>query len=161
MTRALVVYFSRTGYTRRIAEEIARSLACDICPIEEGKPRHGLLGYLRSGYEAVKRKQPTIAPLARDPGQYDLVIIGTPVWGWNLSSPVRAFAQRYRGRLPRVAFFCTMGGAGAEKAFGELEQAVGVAPLATLGLTDGEIDARTHSQKLDRFATLLREPLKA
>lgn len=161
MTRALVVYYSRTGYTRRIAEEIARALACDICPIEEEKARHGLLGYLRSAYEAMTRKQPMIAELARDPRQYELVVVGTPIWGWGLSSPVRAFAARYRDRLGRVAFFCTMGGSGAEKAFGELQQAVGRVPVATLGLTDGEIDARTHTQKLDRFASALREGITA
>jgi menaquinone-dependent protoporphyrinogen IX oxidase len=157
MIRALVVYYSRTGYTRRIAEEIVRALACDICPIQEEKARHGLLGYMRSAYEAVRHEQPPIAALARDPSQYDLVVIGTPVWGWSLSSPVRAFAQRYRDGLAHVAFFCTMGGSGAGKTFGELQQVTGRMPIATLGLTDGEIDAQTHQQKVDRFAAKLQE----
>ena len=161
MSRALVVYYSRTGYTRRIAEEISRALACDICPIEEDKARQGPLGYLRSAYEAMTRKQATITQLARDPRQYDLIIIGTPVWGWSLSSPVRAFAERYRDRLARVAFFCTMGGSGAEKVFGELQQVVGRKPVATLGLTDSEIDAHKDAQKVDRFAAALGEPVKA
>jgi menaquinone-dependent protoporphyrinogen IX oxidase len=161
VTHALVVYYSRTGYTRRIAEEISRALACDICPIEEDKARQGLLGYLRSAYEAMTRKQATITQLARDPRQYDLIIIGTPVWGWSLSSPVRAFAERYRDRLARVAFFCTMGGLGAEKAFGELQKVLGRMPVATLGLTDGEIDAHKDAQKVDRFAAALGEPVKA
>jgi flavodoxin len=161
MTRALVVYYSRTGYTRRIAEEIARALTCDICPIQEEKARHGLPGYLRSVYEAVRRKQPTIAALACDPGQYDVIVIGTPVWGWSLSSPVRAFVQRYGHRFARVAFFCTMGGSGAQKVFGELQQIVRMAPVATLGLTDTEIDAQTHLQKVDRFTTALRELVTA
>lgn len=157
MIRALVVYYSRTGYTRRIAEEIARALACDICPIQEEKARHGLLGYLRCAYEAVRHRQPPIAALAREPSQYDLVVVGTPVWGWSLSSPVRAFAERYRDRIAHVAFFCTMGGSGAERAFGELQQIMGRAPITTLGLTDREIDARTHQQKVDPFTAVLRE----
>jgi flavodoxin len=161
VTRVLVVYYSRSGYTRRIAEEIARTLAADICPIEEERARNGLPGYLRSGFEAVTRKEPPIVQLARDPRQYELVVIGTPVWGWSTSSPVRAFVTRYRDRLACVAFFCTMGGSGAQKVFMDLQQRAGHAPVATLGLTDGEIDAGTHVQKVERFVAAIRERLAA
>jgi menaquinone-dependent protoporphyrinogen IX oxidase len=54
-------------------------------------------------------------------GEYDLVLIGTPIWACTMASPVRSFLQEYKEKLPRVAFFCTMGGDDASDTFSEME----------------------------------------
>ena len=58
--------------------------------------------------------------------------------------------------MKRVAFFCTMGGSGAETAFGQLRQELGLEPVATLALTDREIDAGEIEAKLKAVADELR-----
>ena len=41
MSKILVTYFSRTGYTKRVAEQLAGILDATICPIEEAmRPAH-------------------------------------------------------------------------------------------------------------------------
>src|SRR5512143_1474864 len=122
---ALVVYFSRSGHTEQVARRVADALHADVEPISEKTSRSGLLGYLRSGFEAATRRIPTIEPPVHDLSSYDLVVIGTPIWNASVSSPVRAFLERNRKNLKRVAFFCTMGGSGSERAFREMERAAG------------------------------------
>jgi len=156
MSRILVTYFSRSGYTQRIAGQIARALGAEVCPIEEPGSRRGPVGYVRSLWEVARGRDADIATPAQEPAQFDLVVIGTPVWAWHLSSPARAFAHRYGGRIKHVAFFCTMGGKGAEQAFRELEQLVGKAPVATMALTDAEVDAGAAAAKIERFVEALR-----
>jgi flavodoxin len=156
MEKIMVAYFSRSGYTRGVAEQLARLLKAQLCPIEEPRSRSGPLGYVRSLWEATRGRDADISTPAQEPEQFDLVVIGTPIWGWHLSSPARAFAHRYGGKIKHVAFFCTMGGAGAEKAFGELEKLIGHSPVATLALTDKELDSGTANEKIDRFVEMLR-----
>jgi len=67
---------------------------------------------------------------------YDLVIVGTPVWASNVSTPVRTYLSQNRGLLPRVAFFCTMGGRGSERALRKMEEISGARPVARLALRE-------------------------
>lgn len=159
--RVLVVYFSRTGHTRRLAERLARLLDAPAEAIREPGTRLGFFGYQRSLFEAVSGRDARIGPLRRDPADFDLVLIGTPVWGWHLSSPVRAFARQWCRRLPRVAFFCTMGGSGERAAFDELRRLVGRRPMAELALDEHEVGRMGTSQvksRIDRFVLALHEP---
>lgn len=45
-----------------------------------------------------------------DPSNYDLLIIGTPIWSSNLSAPVRTYITQNRGKFHNLAFFITAGG---------------------------------------------------
>ena len=47
--KTIVVYYSRTGNTRKVAEELADTLKCDIEQIIDTQKRSDVLGFLRSG----------------------------------------------------------------------------------------------------------------
>ena len=152
---ALVVYFSRTGTTRKVAETIASSLGADIEAIHEPLNRLGPRGYLRSGFDAtLSRWVPTDA-LDRDPTRYDLVIVGTPVWGWSLSAPVRSFLSNHARRLHKVAFFVTEGGGGARRVFEQMAQVVAADPVATLALAQRDVERGTASRAVESFLASL------
>jgi flavodoxin len=161
MQRTLVVYFSRTGYTRKIAEEIAGRCGADVEAIEDVRARAGIFGYLRSAREAYKKRLIELRPAAKNPSDYDLVILGTPVWASNVSSPMRAYLTAHRGELKRVAAFCTQGGSGAEKVLSDMAELCGRKPVASLALNDGEIKRRGHTEKLDQFLGTLALPKAA
>ncbi|MHC2382978.1 flavodoxin family protein [Bradyrhizobium liaoningense] len=101
--RILVVYYSRTGTTRKVAQSLSAALSCDSEEITEAGSRKGIFGYLRSAVEARRQIPSRIAATVRDPSLYDLVVIGTLVWAWSLSSPVRAYLLANRSKLPAVA----------------------------------------------------------
>ena len=149
--RILVVCYSRTGHTRQVAEAIAQRCDADLECIKDRDDRMGLLGYLRSAAQALLHHKPWIQPTRRAPADYSLVIIGTPVWAGNIASPVRSYAQRHGGRCRRVAFFCTCGGAGAEKVLAELQQLCGQRPLATLALRQQQVEEGRIDTAVDAF----------
>jgi hypothetical protein len=78
--------------------------------------------------------RPWIQPARHPPGDYALVIVGTPVWAWNMAGPVRSYLHRYADRCRRVAFFCTYGGVGADKVLADMQRLCGRRALATLAL---------------------------
>lgn len=153
--KQLVVYYSRTGTTRRVAETIASELICDLEPIREPRDRSGISGYLRSSWEALIKKTPPIEEPDHDPSQFDTVIVGTPVWAHSPSSPVLTYLKRFSKMMDRTAFFCTYGGSGAETAFEKMEDAA-KEPEATLKLKAGTVKNRDHLKKIKEFVDELK-----
>jgi flavodoxin len=78
--KTLVVYFSRDGHTKKIAEQIAEKLNADIEAIKESTNRKGIIGWLKSGAESARGKVPEINTLSNDVESYDLVVVG-PLYG--------------------------------------------------------------------------------
>jgi flavodoxin len=155
-SKVLVVYYSRTGATRRLAEALASALQADIEPITDRKNRSGIFGYLHSVAESLQKRGASIEPMKTDPKSYDLVVIGTPVWAWSVSSPVRSYLAAYRERLPEVAFFCTMGGRGSERAFEEMQVLAGKAPRANYALNAREVASETYGADIAQFSEQLK-----
>lgn len=153
MSKILVVYYSRTGYTRGLAGDLVAALRADVDQLDDRRDRSGVFGYLRCAREALKKRTIELVPPVYDPSRYDVVVLGTPVWAGNLSSPLRSYVAAHKAQMKRVAFFCTQGGSGAENVFRDLAQLCGKSPLATLAVNDRELIMRTYAQKLEDFAS--------
>jgi menaquinone-dependent protoporphyrinogen IX oxidase len=136
--RILIIYFSRTGTTRRVAESIARATHGDVEELREPKSRLGPIGWLRSGYEGSKRLAAETLPLDHELERYELVFVGSPTWSRSLSSPVRGFLERNRRRLPGVALFATCGDVKSSDAVEQMVEVLGRAPVATLTLAEAD-----------------------
>ena len=149
--KALVVYYSRTGNTKKVAEAVAGQLGCDVERIEDTKDRTGLTGWFKSGRDALRRKETVIGPPQRDPAAYDLVLIGTPVWAWTVTPAVRAYITAVKDKLPDVGFFATAGGCGFSKTFRHMEGLCGKAPVATLGLTEKPVKRDQYAEDVRAF----------
>ncbi len=164
--RTLVVYFSWTGHTQALAQQIAAGCGADTEAIQEsGPPQHALryLRYLRSLLQAALHRSAAIEASQRSPADYDLVIIGTPVWAWNMSSPVRAYIRRHQGQFRKLALFCTCDGAGQARVLAEMQALCEKTPVASLGLTTKEMHDRFHHERLDKFLQQVQQadPLAA
>ena len=59
--KILCVYYSRTGKTEKLIEEIAQELGCEKVKLSDGVNRAGLVGWLRSGMQAMARRLPPVA----------------------------------------------------------------------------------------------------
>jgi flavodoxin len=137
--KILIVYYSRKGTTKRVGEYIAQNIQCDSEEIIDTKRRDGIIGYLRSGKEAMGKIPSVIKPVSKDPANYDLIIIGTPVWASNMSSPIRAYLKANALSIKKAAFFCTQGGRGGDSAFKEMEALCGKKPVDTLILSGSSL----------------------
>jgi len=152
--KALVVCYSRTGNTRKLAEAVAAALGAELEAITEPAGRAGFWGYLAAGRDAILKRSTPIGPLAADPAAFELVIVGTPVWAFTMASPVRSFLAGAAGKLKAVAFFCTQGGSGHQRTFREMERLAGRPPRATLVLTERELKG-DFGPKVGEFAKAL------
>ena len=159
--RTLLVFYSRSGTTRTVAKALSERLKCDLEEIVEPISRAGVLGYLRTVVEARSKRASQIAPIQRDVASYDLVIVGTPVFAWSVSPPVRAYLTATAGRLPEVAFFATLGGAGSERTFAQMEAIVGKKPRAVCAITARDLASGNHRERLSAFADALESAANA
>jgi flavodoxin len=151
--KAIVIFYSRSGSTKKAAEAIAQALGCDIEELVDTQKRSGLFGLIRSGRQAMKEELTTLQPLKKDITQYDLVIVGGPVWASKMSVPVRTFIAQNKDRMKEVAFFFTSGGKdNAPKIFPAMEQLCGKRPRAALGLRTVELKKDQHNEKVRAFA---------
>lgn len=157
-SRILVVHYSRTGHTKLLAQQIAGALGADLEAITDRTNRGGVIGFLRSAYEAIRGRQPEIAPPAHDPAAYSMVIIGTPIWSGSMASPIRSYLARHRDALHAVAFFCTCSGSGGERAFDRMSRLCALAPASTLIVREAELERSTAAVKreVDRFVGEVR-----
>ena len=153
--KTLVVYYSRTGTTRRVAERTAEMLACDIEEIVDTKDRGGLLGFVVACKDSLLRRPADIKQLEKDPAAYDLLIVGTPIWT-RTSCPVRTYLSRYRESLPEVAFFLTAIGLGIERTFKHMARLCGREPLACLPLKRKQMRKADWSTQVQEFVEQLK-----
>lgn len=149
--KTLVVYYSRTGITKRIAEEISQSIECDVEEIMDKENRSGIIGYIKSGFEAARNKKTEIETPKHDLANYDLLIIGTPVWAGKMAVPVKTYLEQYNNRIPNLACFCTCGSSGIEGTLKGIAEAAKVSPLASFGLKASEIKSGSYSSVIEKF----------
>ena len=152
----LVVFYSRTGTTRKVAGQIAQALGCATEELTDAKGRAGLLGAIKGGGDAFRKKLTRIGKAANDPGDCELVVIGTPVWAGSMTPAVRTYITEQKDRLPQVAFFLTTGSSGIERTFRHMEDLCGTPPKATLGLRQKEVLKGDPAAAVRAFVEKLR-----
>ena len=85
--KVLVAYYSRHGHTEKVGKKIAKILRADIEEIKDVKDRNHLKSWQESAFDEELRKPTRILFLDHNPLDYDLVVIGTPIWD-GISPPV-------------------------------------------------------------------------
>jgi flavodoxin len=155
MLNSLVVYYTRTGKTKKVAEEICKGLNSNIEEIFDTKKRSGPIGYMRAGKDSTGKKLTEIKDVAKDPAQYDIVIIGTPVWAWNLSVPIRTYMTNFSDKFQSVAFFCTCDGNSGET-FKQMTKLAGKDPVSKLELVKQDFKNGTERKKINKFILELK-----
>jgi flavodoxin-like protein len=158
----LVVCFSRTGTTQRLADMLTAMLPADCETIRErGGPqwRRGARGYARSLADVIVHRRAELLPTDFDPSHHDIVVVGTPVWASSPSTPVATWLADHRKQFRHVAFCCSLGGHGSEKTFEQMRASAGVSPLATCAVTGADLRAGRDHVLLDAFAHKIRHRL--
>jgi flavodoxin len=158
--KCIVVYYSLTGVTKRVAERLAGDLNCELEEVRETKPRKGFFGFMKSGYEAMRKKLPPILEPRKDPAEFEAVVFGTPVWAGTMASPMRTFLSRHGHKVNKAAFFCTAGGS-AGRTFREMEAVLGRTGIAELALVktgakSGNVFETQWVNRINDFAASLK-----
>lgn len=95
--KALIVYHSETGNTRRVAEFLHEKIDSDIVELRPDKP-YSKLGMYSSGLkQAVMHQSTEIRVASIDASPYDLIVVGSPVWGGQPTPVVNAGIDTFGG----------------------------------------------------------------
>ena len=159
-TKMLIIYYSLTGNTKYIAEQIRRKTGGDVFLIETVKTYPAEYSALTD--EAKRELQTGDLPALKkgppDMSSYDLILVGSPVWWYTVSTPVMSFLKQADFAGKRVSAFCTHGG-GTGKFFPHFkEQTKNAVVLEGLDLfkprqaRKGEVD-----KAVDSWLSKLRE----
>jgi flavodoxin len=153
--KCLVVYYSRTGNTKKLANDICEKLKADSEEIIDTKKRSGPMGFMGAGRAGKAKLLTKIQSIKKDISAYDLVIVGTPIWAWNMSAPVRTFLTEHGTELKSVAFFNTNGG-NPGITFDDMEELCKQKPVSTLEVQDKELKEGKYQNKLNKFINELK-----
>lgn len=154
--KILVVYYSRTGNTKYVAEKIAGILKARKDEIIDLKDRKGkITGFINSMSDSFQRGLTEIE-FNEDPNKYDLVIIGTPVWSGGITPSIRTYLTK--NGIKKVAFFYTHGRnpANVYKDFENLS----ARPIATLGLKGINVKSRESQERIKEFCNQIRNEVE-
>lgn len=99
----LVVYFSYTKNTEKIANMIKEKLNCDILKLEKEEPYpndYQTVVDMEKDNETID-KVVKIKKIDKDLSRYDEIIIGTPVWWYSITPVIRTFLKEnnLKGKL--------------------------------------------------------------
>jgi flavodoxin len=154
--KALVVFYTRTGTTKKLAQAIAKELKGDIDEVIDKVDRSGAVGYFKAGRDAIKRKLTEIEKTKKDSSKYEVVLIGTPVWGWNMAPAIRTYIEQNKKKFKNVAFFCTQASSGAEGTFKEMES-ISKKPVSVLQLKTNQVMRNDFEDEMKNFLSDLKK----
>ena len=105
--KALTVYFTRTGHTSILAEMIHKQVGGDIVRVEavEAYPEDYEATVERAREERDSGRWPQVTPQVPAIRDYDIVFLGSPVWGDNLNPPMKRFVANHDLGGRRIAPF--------------------------------------------------------
>lgn len=145
------MYYSRTGNTKKVGEEIAKTLGADSDEIVDRKNRQGILGWLKAGWDARRGKRPEIE-VQKDPRDYDLIIVGTPIWGGKMTPAVRTYLNDYDFTDKKMAFFTTEMGGKPVETIEEMEEIAAEAQIkGSLCIKQDDIQNNNYEAQLSDF----------
>lgn len=120
-TRVLVAYFSGTGTTRGVAQNLTAALGSDVATLYEITPQEPYtaadLDYTNSNCRSVREQQnpdvrPAISGSVDNMDQYDIVFLGYPIWNNDAPRIIYTFLESYDFEGKTIVPFCTSGGSG-------------------------------------------------
>lgn len=130
MGKVLVAYFSATGRTKARAEQIAAALGADLHEIVPEVPysKKDLMWWnplSRTTREMNNKKfRPPIVDVVEDMDQYDIILLGFPIWWFVAPTVVNTFLEKYPMRNKKIGIFATSGGSGFGSTISKLQASV-------------------------------------
>ena len=137
MAKILVAYFSASGVTAKVAENLAAAAGADLFEIEPEQPytRADLNWQDSKSRSSIEMNdetsRPAVAGTVANMGDYDTVFVGFPVWWYVEPRIIDTFLEGYDFSGKTIVPFATSGGSGLGKAPARMQEiAAGAKVLA-------------------------------
>ena len=150
--KMLVLYYSETGTTKTVAEELQKQLNADIESIEVIEPYSGNFQETidRGQREMQSGNWPALKPLQKKIADYDIIFLGYPIWFGTYANPIVTLIKENDFTGKTIVPFCSFGSGGLNNSIDALKKAI---PNATIKEGYGVRTARVAAapKELDRF----------
>lgn len=150
--KVLVLYYSETGTTKTVAQELQKQIGADMEGIECVEPYSGIFQETiqRGQREMQSGQTPALKPLTKKLSDYDVIFLGYPIWFGTYALPIATLVRQYDFAGKTVVPFCTFGSGGLNTSTEALRKAL---PKAKIREGYGVRTARVAAaaRELDRF----------
>ena len=150
--KVLVAYFSASGVTKGVAQQLAEVAGADLHEIKPEQPYTDAdLDWRdkesRSSVEMKdKNSRPAITDKLENMADYDVVFVGFPIWWYTCPTIINTFMEAYDFKGKTVVPFATSGGSTIEKSCEDLKAA-----YPDLTWKDGKLLNKLSKEDLEQF----------
>lgn len=153
--KVLVVYFSYTGNTRELAQQIHKQVGGDLVEIELVTP-------YSKDYKTVEKQgqdevnagyKPPIKTKITDIESYDVIFIGSPIWWFTIAPPVSTFLAEHNLNGKKIVPFITHGGYGLGRSISDIKK---LAPKSDI-LKEYEVEGNKLNSTKDLLSKWLEK----
>lgn len=147
MSKILTAYFSTRGITADAAKKIAAAAGGTLCEIKpEVEYSDADLDWRdkssRSSVEMQNKEiRPAILPTDVNIAEYDVILLGFPIWWYTAPTIVNTFLESCNFDGKRIILFATSGSSGFGSALADLKKSVG----STAKIEEGTVVHGTQS----------------
>ena len=100
----LVIFFSRDGYTKKIAYQIASQKGASLYEIKTKEKIKGNLGFWWCGRFSISKIEMPIEECDLDFSRFEEITICTPIWAFSICDPVKTFLKQNKGKIKSVHY---------------------------------------------------------
>lgn len=160
--KVLIVYYSLEGNTKKISERIAKELTAELLEVKPKKDisSNNFKKYLWGGKQVIFKQQPELMPINVSINNFDVIIIGTPVWAGSYAPAIRSFLNQYTFNNKKIALFCTHEG-GKGKIFNNFKKILETnnTILDTMDLNKVFKPSAINDEKINTFCINIKNSL--
>ena len=152
MSKRLVAYFSASGVTAKVAENLADAIGADIFEIQPEVPytKADLNWMDKKSRSTIEMSDPTsrpaIAAKRDNMDEYDTIFVGFPIWWYVAPTIINTFLEKYDLTGRKIVLFATSGGSGFGNTVKELQPS---APGAEI--VEGKLLNRANKQEIENW----------
>ena len=155
MSKSLVAYFSASGVTRKVAENLASAINADIYEIKPAVPyteddRDWTDKNSRSSVEMRDTSsRPEIVEDDFSVKEYDKIFLGFPIWWYIAPTIINTFLEKHDFSHKKIILFATSGGS----RFGKAVESLKVSVADSTEIVEGDIlNSNPPAEILKRWA---------
>lgn len=123
MKKIALVFYSYTGHTKQIVQMIKENVTCDVFELKPKVPYSDDYNQVVvQGQEEVEREFEPELEVEIDISDYDIILLGSPIWWYTFAPTVRSFLTNTIITNQKIIPFFTNGGYGVGHSFKDMKE---------------------------------------
>ena len=161
MSKTLIVYYSKSGNVRLLANKASQLLEADVEELIDNTKWTGIDGFFRRAHRAMVKGETKLSDTKYSPKDYEKILVLSPLWGPTVCPAIRTYLKRYKdsiNELNLVVLGAFSNGSGAK----EEAESIGYTLNSFMALLDkgqtgkktGELQSENLTKLTDFIAQL-------